>query len=337
MFVRRSIITVTKQSRNYGSYSSKRALASFPLVFGGASLIASAIFVKENNSHCDGWWPFSAHRIEIKDVKADIVKIIEDIDEKRGDGTGIGPTFVRLAWHASGTYSAADKTGGSNGATMRFPPEATWGANAGLQSARDALEPIKKKYHSLSYADIWTLAGVVAIESMGGPTIPWRTGRNDSSTPTKVPDGRLPGADKGSSPATRQHIRDIFYRMGFNDQEIVALLGAHALGRCHTNASGYWGPWTRAETTFSNEYFRLLLEEKWTEKKTHEGKKWTGPLQYESPDGKLMMLPSDLALIQDPAFKKYVDIYAKDETVFFNDFAVAFSKLLELGVSFPKH
>jgi cytochrome c peroxidase len=111
-----------------------------------------------------------------------------------------------------------------------------------------------------------------------------------------VPDGRLPGADKGESKATRGHIRDIFYRMGFNDREIVALCGAHALGRCHANASGYVNPWTNAETTFSNEYFRLLIDEKWTVKKTHEGKPWTGPLQYENKDGNLMMLPADLGM-----------------------------------------
>ena len=53
-----------------------------------------------------------------------------------------------------------------------------------------------------------------------------------------------------------------------------------------------------SETTFSNEYFRLLIEEKWTIKKTHEGKPWTGPVQFESPDGALMMLPSDIAMVQ---------------------------------------
>ncbi len=79
---------------------------------------------------------------------------------------------------------------------------------------------------------------------------------------------------------TIEHIREIFYRMGFNDREIVALLGAHALGRCHTTASGYWGPWTNAETTMSNEYFRLLVEERWSPKLSHNGKPWTGPDQY---------------------------------------------------------
>ena len=86
----------------------------------------------------------------------------------------------------------------------------------------------------------------------------------------------------------------------------------------------------------SNEYFRLLLEERWTLKKTHEGKPWTGKPHYENPTGKLTMLPSDIMLIEEPEFKKYVEMYAKDEELFFKDFAKAFSKLLELGVQFPK-
>lgn len=208
--------------------------------------------------------------------------------------------------------------------------------NAGLKIARDFLEPIKKKYPAISYGDLWTLAGVAAVEASGGPKVNWRPGRRDieEKKVAALPDGRLPNANMGCPVATNSHIRDIFGRMGFNDREIVALLGAHALGRCHTDASGFWGPWTNAETTFSNEYFRLLLEEKWTVKQTHDGKKWTGPMQYEAQKGELMMLPSDLWLLADPQFKKYVELYAKDEETFFRDFSAAFGKLLELGVKF---
>lgn len=86
----------------------------------------------------------------------------------------------------------------------------------------------------------------------------------------------------------------------------------------------------------SNEYFRLLIEERWSPKVSHNGKPWEGPAQFEDPSGNLMMLPSDIALIEDPEFKKYVEMYAKNEDLFFTDFAKAFSKLLELGVPFPK-
>ena len=100
-----------------------------------------------------------------------------------------------------------------------------------------------------------------------------------------------------------------------------------------TNSHNYFER-TNAETTFSNEYFRLLIEERWSPKLTHNGKPWTGPDQFEDSTGKLMMLPSDIVLIKDPEFKKYVEMYANNEDLFFKDFAKAFAKLLELGVPF---
>lgn len=277
-----------------------------------------------------------APTVNIDKVKAAIANLIEEDSEKRQDGTTLTGTLVRLAWHSAGTFSKLDNSGGCDGARMRFSPEKDWGANAGLHVGREALEQVKNQFPNLSYADLYALAGVVAIEEAGGPTIPFRLGRSDvKSGETSPPDGRLPAADKGSTHKTIDHIREIFHRMGFDDREIVALIGAHAVGRCHTDASGYWGPWTFSENTFSNEYFRLLLEEQWVVKKSHNGKPWKGPMQYEDKTGQLMMLPSDLALVQDPTFKKYVELYAKDEDAFFKDFAKAFSKLIELGVHFP--
>ena len=90
---------------------------SAPLILAGAFATA---FGEQQHSQC-GFFDF----LKSKDSKAkeDIIKLIEDVDEKRGDGTSIGPTFVRLAWHASGTYSAADGSGGSNGSHMRMSPE----------------------------------------------------------------------------------------------------------------------------------------------------------------------------------------------------------------------
>ena len=139
-----------------------------------------------------------------------------------------------------------------------------------------------------------------------------------------TPDGRLPDGDKG-----QDHIRDIFYRLGFNDREIVALIGAHALGRAHADRSGFDGPWDFSPTVFTNEFFRLLLSEKWLQRK------WGGPPQFTDNSTKsLMMLPTDMALIKDKEFKKYVELYAKDNDTFFKDFSDTFVKLLELGVPF---
>ncbi|KAJ3125673.1 heme peroxidase [Nowakowskiella sp. JEL0407] len=269
--------------------------------------------------------------VEVKSKKLDyqavynrIAAILEDNDYDDGS---YGPVLVRLAWHASGTFDKSSQTGGSNGATMRYGPEASDGANAGLDVARKLLEPIKKEFPELSYADLWTLAGVVAIQEMGGPVVPWRAGRTDAvSEAACPPQGRLPDAAKDQN-----HVRAVFSRMGFTDQEIVALVGAHALGRCHTDRSGFDGPWTFSPTTFTNDYFKRLVGEKWVEKK------WKGPKQYvDKATGNLMMLPADLALIKDKSFKQYVDLYAKDEEKFFADFSSAFAKLLELGIAYKE-
>jgi cytochrome c peroxidase len=79
---------------------------------------------------------------------------------------------------------------------------------------------------------LYTLAGAEAISSLGGPKIAWKAGRVDSLEASDVtPDGRLPEADKGNPMATAAGLRTVFNRMGFNDQEIVALAGAHSIGR----------------------------------------------------------------------------------------------------------
>jgi len=268
----------------------------------------------------------AADKVDYNAVRKDIADVM---DSEHYDDGSYGPVLVRLAWHAAGTYCKNAKNGGSFGGTMRFEPESKDGANAGLQHARERLEKIKKKYPGISYGDLWTLAGVVAIEEMGGPKVPWRPGRVDAPDGKSCPPvGRLPDASK-----KEEHVRQIFYRMGFDDREIVALVGGgHSIGRCHRDRSGFDGPWTRSPTTFSNEYFRLLLEEKWTTRK------WNGPIQLEnSKSGSdLMMLPADLALIEDKEFRKYVELYSKDKNIFFSDFAKSFSKLLELGCKFPE-
>jgi cytochrome c peroxidase len=124
------------------------------------------------------------------------------------------------------------------------------------------------------------------------------------------------------------HLRSIFYRMGFNDQEIVCLSGAHALGRCHERASGYTGPWTRTPTTFTNAYYILLRTLQWVPKV------WDGPFQYvDARNGRLMMLPTYVALLEDGVFSEWVEIYANDAARFFADFSTVFQKLTELGTT----
>ncbi|TKA59224.1 Cytochrome c peroxidase, mitochondrial [Friedmanniomyces simplex] len=245
------------------------------------------------------------------------------LDDDDYDDGSYGPVLLRLGWHSSGTYDNLTNTGGSNGATMRFPPEGDHGANAGLKAARDFLEPVKKSFPWITYSDLWTLGAICAIQEMGGPDIAWRPGRADRDVSYCSPDGRLPDASKGSD-----HLRGIFYRMGFNDQEIVALSGAHALGRCHTDRSGFEGPWTLSPITMTNDYFKLLIEEEW------DWRNWNGPRQYQDKTKTLMMLPTDVALIKDEGFRSHVQRYAKDQGEFFADFSQVLMTLFELGVPF---
>jgi cytochrome c peroxidase len=215
--------------------------------------------------------PAVAADVDYKAVASDIMDLVKKDPDK-------GPTLVRLAWHSSGTYDKNTGTGGSGGGTIRFKEELAHGGNAGLgDTAVKWLEPIYAKYDGLSYADLYTLSGVAAIKAMNGPTIGWSSGRVDQPVEAVTPDGRLPNADSGPALADKSdadHIRSIFNRMGFNDQEIVALSGAHTLGLCHTTASGYDGPWTPTPTTFNNAYFTLLTSLKWVPKD------WSGPPQY---------------------------------------------------------
>lgn len=200
-------------------------------------------------------------------------------------------------------------------------------SNAGLQHARVFLEPVKEAHPWLTYADLWTLAGVVAIHEMGGPDIPWLPGRTDYVDDSKLPPrGRLPDGAQGAA-----HIRHVFGRMGFSDQEIVALSGAHNLGRCHSDRSGFHGAWVNNPTRFSNAYFRLMRGLEW--RKVTLG---NGVEQYvnvdEDTETELMMLPSDLALLEDPHFSPWVRRYAEDKDLFFEHFSAVFAKLVELGI-----
>ncbi|WPH01016.1 Cytochrome c peroxidase, mitochondrial [Acrodontium crateriforme] len=311
--------------RGYSSEAPKQAGSRNALLYGG---IATAVFggagyfalgQQDSVNAVKAFTPSKEHYQEVYDA---IAKRL--VDEDQYDDGSYGPVLLRLAWHCSGTYDKATGTGGSHGATMRFAPESDHGANAGLAAARNFLEPIKAQFPWLTYSDLWTLAGVAAIQEMGGPNVPWRPGRADRDVSFCTPDGRLPDASQG-----QDHLRAIFYRMGFNDQEIVALSGAHALGRCHTDRSGFEGPWTFSPITLTNDYYKLLLSEKWNVRS------WKGPKQFQDKGSKsLMMLPTDMALIKDKSFRPWVEKYAKDEGAFFADFANVVMTLFELGVPF---
>ncbi|KAI0164888.1 cytochrome c peroxidase [Xylariaceae sp. FL1272] len=323
---RNTFATSSRQAFRQGGrrfYSSEppKAASTSPLLYvAGAAVAGGAGYYFYSQSAATPK-VFNPTQADFQNVYNEIASRLEEKDDY--DDGSYGPVLVRLAWHASGTFDKETGTGGSNGATMRFAPEGDHGANAGLKHARDFLEPVKAKFPWITYSDLWILAGVCAIQEMLGPAIPYRPGRADKEAAACTPDGRLPDAAQGT-----RHLRDIFYRMGFNDQEIVALAGAHALGRCHTDRSGFEGPWTFSPTVLTNDYYNLLLSEKWSIRK------WDGPRQFEDKGKTLMMLPADYALIEDKAMKPWVEKYAKDNDLFFKDFSAVIVKLFELGVPF---
>ena len=210
-------------------------------------------------------------------VKADLTALMTDSQPWwPADYGHYGPFFIRMAWHAAGTYRTADGRGGANSGQQRFAPLDSWPDNGNLDKARRLLWPIKQKYgQNLSWADLFILAGNVAIESMGGPTFGFGGGRADVYEPERdiywgsedkwvnegvqtridpshgleVLEGPLAAIQMGliyvnpegpgGNPDPLQSARDIketFARMAMSHEETVALTaGGHTFGKAHGN------------------------------------------------------------------------------------------------------
>jgi len=277
------------------------------------------------------------------------------------DKMNCNPILVRLAWHDSGTYhkdiSSWPECGGANGSII-FDPELGRGANNGLSKAMKFLEPFKDDFPLVSWADLIQMASAISIEHAGGPKIKMRYGRLDVNGPQDCPPekSRGTGANAGlpdaeapfgcGATSAAQHLRNIFYRMGFDDQGITALSGAHTLGRAFQERSGLvaegYGEanacpytksvglcpvrrdaqpgvgmpggksWTKKWLKFDNSYFK----------------------EYMEKDSNLIWFSTDKALHTDDGFKPHFMKYKQDESAFFQDYAVAHQKLSELGSKF---
>ncbi|WP_440999458.1 catalase/peroxidase HPI [Fodinibius sp. SL11] len=208
-------------------------------------------------------------KLDFETVKQDLHDLMTDSKEWwPADWGHYGGLFIRMSWHAAGTYRVSDGRGGAAGGQQRFAPLNSWPDNANLDKARRLLWPIKKKYgRKLSWADLLVLAGNVAMESMGFETFGFAGGREDDWEPdTSVnwgseeewldderhdEEGNLKGplaADhmgliyvnpEGPNgepdPEKSAHfIRQSFSRMAMNDEETVALIaGGHTFGKTH--------------------------------------------------------------------------------------------------------
>lgn len=348
-------------------------------------------------------------QLNLDDVKKDIENVLTDSqDWWPADYGHYGPFMIRMAWHAAGTYRTADGRGGASTGNQRFAPLNSWPDNGNLDKARRLLWPVKKKYgNSLSWADLFVLAGNVAIESMGLKTFGFGGGREDIWEPEEdiywgsesewldnkrysgdreledplaaVQMGLIyvnpEGPDGNPDPvASGKDVRETFKRMAMNDYETVALTaGGHTFGKTHgagdadlvgvepeaapmeqmgfgwkndhgsgkgrdTITSGLEGAWTANPTKWDNGYFDVLLGYDWELTKSPAGAQQWAPKgladKDRAPDPEdaaqkvgLMMTTADMAMKEDPEYRKISEHFHKNPDEFADAFARAWFKL----------
>lgn len=206
--------------------------------------------------------------LDVDALKQDVMDVMTNSqDWWPADYGHYGPLFIRLSWHAAGTYRIEDGRGGAGDGSQRFAPLNSWPDNANLDKARRLLWPVKQKYgRKISWADLLVLAGNVAIESMGLETFGFAFGREDIWEPEEIfwgpedtwlGDERYSGDRELGGPfgavqmgliyvnpegpngkpdplAAARDIRETFRRMAMNDYETVALIaGGHTFGKTH--------------------------------------------------------------------------------------------------------
>jgi catalase-peroxidase len=209
-------------------------------------------------------------KLDYKALKADLVKLMTDSqDWWPADFGHYGPQMIRMAWHSAGTYRTTDGRGGGGRGQQRFAPLNSWPDNVNIDKSRRLLWPIKQKYgQQISWADLYILAGNVALESMGFRTFGFAGGREDvwepdmdvawgAETKWLADDQRFEGDRElinslgathmgliyvnpegpnasGDYMAAAKDIRATFGRMAMDDEETVALIaGGHTFGKAH--------------------------------------------------------------------------------------------------------
>ncbi len=206
--------------------------------------------------------------LDVEALKQDVLDVMtKSQDWWPADYGHYGPLFIRMSWHAAGTYRIEDGRGGGGDGHQRFAPLNSWPDNANLDKARRLLWPVKQKYgQSVSWADLLVFTGNVALESMGFKTFGFGFGRPDVWEPEEIfwgpedtwlGDERYSGDRELAGPfgavqmgliyvnpegpngnpdplASARDIRETFSRMAMNDEETVALIaGGHTFGKCH--------------------------------------------------------------------------------------------------------
>ncbi|MCB9484035.1 MAG: catalase/peroxidase HPI [Dehalococcoidia bacterium] len=348
-------------------------------------------------------------KLDVEALKRDLVELMTTSqDWWPADYGHYGPLFIRMSWHAAGTYRIADGRGGGGDGSQRFAPLNSWPDNANLDKARRLLWPLKQKYgQSISWADLLVFAGNVAMESMGFETFGFGFGRPDIWEPEEIfwgpedtwlGDERYSGDRELSGPlgavqmgliyvnpegpngtpdplAAARDIRETFARMAMNDEETVALIvGGHTFGKSHgavgaenvgpepeaapieaqglgwknaagsgkggdTITSGLEGSWTNDPIRWDNGFLKNLFEYDWELSTSPAGAHQWRPTNAEAqtaapaahdPSKRVapMMLTTDLALKEDPAYEQISRRFYEHPEELATAFAKAWYKLL---------
>lgn len=363
----------------------------------------------ESNPYGDDFnYAEAFEKLDLNAVKADLREVLTDSQPWwPADWGHYGPFFIRMAWHAAGTYRTLDGRGGSVGGQQRFDPLNSWPDNASLDKARRLIWPVKQKYgRSISWGDLMALTGNVALEDMGFKTYGFAGGRTDDWEPDNVywgPETKMltdqrrdkKGSLKGSLAATEMgliyvnpvgphgkpdpiaaahDIRIAFGRMAMNDEEIVALIaGGHTFGKAHgakkadclgaepaaaaienqglgwkntcgkgnaedTMTSGLEGAWTVTPTQWTMNYLDNLFGFEWEQTTSPAGAIQWKPTSASAdklvPDAHVegkrnppMMFTTDLAMKEDPAFRKIAKRFQQNPEAFELAFGKAWFKL----------
>lgn len=295
-------------------------------------------------------------------IRSKVKRVIQE------DATYAGP-ILRLAFHDSVVRSvSSDPNVGGGDGSIRY--ELSWSENRGLSKPLKVVQDIyesqqhsicndshsstvikagdarceSKDYVALSFADTLALCGAAAVESAKGPHIPIRLGRKDiTRADNRLLTSTIEGETERSTLSTSLPspaldslgLRMYFQRLGFTDMEMVALMGAHDLGRhvtlldmskeciknltrdCLENAPVTLPFVSKDPDTLSNLYYQTLL--RWNDR----------DIQY----GEALFIPTDVAMVVDDDLRKIVDAFAKDESLFFQVFKEAYQKLVDTTAS----
>jgi L-ascorbate peroxidase len=322
------------------------ALALLVSISGASSFVTPTAFTSSRLTTC-------------LDVTKDDLIGAQSMIDSIVDEKNCGPIMVRLAWHDSGTYDMNvngewPTQGGAIG-SIRFSPEIEHGANAGLSGALQLLGPVKEAFPEVSYADIFQMASARSIALAGGPKIDMIYGRVDASDPSQCsPEGNLPDAEAGAAgkyggsggtastedTTPNGHLRKVFYRMGLNDEEIVALSGAHTFGRAYKTRSGLG-----AEKTKFTDGSAQPKADGSDAKYTPGGSSWTDKwlifdnsyfhiMPDPTADPELLKLSTDKTLFGDDSFRVFAERFRDSQDDFFASYSNAHKKLAELGSKF---